>query len=566
MKKHMQHFPSLVIILTSIMVLGGCRTDFNTRALQGRAANNFLYEQFGQQFGGASYDANIGVYLVYNATTRTSGRPNPQTGNVGDGLGPVNPVGGGNTPPTQVPSNTGPVTPRGNGFSTGGTQQCMVRKFEIPQNGNNFYTRQFTNTGIARAIGQTQCHPDSQLAVSARGAYVTNTNGGNQITFYSMSLTGGTLIPRYMNMAGSIGAIDAGDTEYVVASVDRNGNGIHDHLVVIREAFTDRMGVAVPAPEYEVQIPNHDIVDLTIDENHGMLYIATRTSGYGKIIAYSLSDTDAFAQDSLLGMLQRTNNVFPANTFLRNGGFGQQGGLNMFGNQNVMGFDDGLGNSVFVTSANFDKIANFDGLTASLLKDGRIFVIEDLYGDSIAPEDRQAYEQQSGQFVSDEWEYLGTRSGFLGASVRNSANPYNLPSTFAQSFTDVEVGNNIFYALADQSIYYFMGDTSLLLNSGVPRSRQLLMGNLNTIDLNNQEQISLITSDQGVKVCHVYGGSFNCGPSSTADLSEENQSLILDGKIMPNTWTIDPGALPTNEDVVENPNDAQDPWTDEDNG
>ncbi|MCB0272974.1 MAG: hypothetical protein KDD46_08160 [Bdellovibrionales bacterium] len=515
-----------LILLTAT----GCKTDFNTRGMYGRAANHYLYDQLSQQYGGPSYDADIGVYLVYNSSSTSSGTPDP-TVTPGGGLGPVTPVGndGGTTPPGQVPSGTGVVTPVGGTFTGGGSANCMIRKFDIPKNGRNFYTNQFTNTGVARSIAQTQCSVDSQIAASARGVYVTKTGAENRMTYIPISVTGGTLGNLNMTLNGSIGKVDAGDSDYVVATVSRSGNGIYDTLVVIREIFSNRWGVKVPSYEYEVSIPNHNIVDVSIDENHGMLYIATTTSGHGKIIAYNISDSEAFNQDNLNALLMRSQGILPANTMLRSPqGFG-----------NTYGFDDGVGNSIFITTAIPKSIDNFDGLTASLTQDGRIYVIEDLYGDSVSAEDRARLEAQMGTAIEN-WDYLGTRSGYLGQTVKNTANPYTFPSGLPQRFNDVAIGQNVFYAIADSAIYYFMGDTSLVLNSGVPRFRNLLMGTLRTISINNQENVAMITSERGVKVCHVYGGSFNCGPQSTADLSEDAGAMILGGTVLPKTFTIDP--------------------------
>lgn len=532
--KKTQSYKSILILAIGVLSLTGCKTDFGNRNLYGRGPDHLLYNQLSQQFGGASYNADVGAYLVYNTTRPTSSPPqvNPSASAPGlDVVSPVDPNATGSTPADQIPGQGGVVTPYGSNFAgTGGMTNCAIRIFNIPEGGRNFITNSFAQTGVARTIGTPLCSPQSKIAVSARAVIVGGTGqNGNNIYYAPVSLNGGTLGHTEIPFSGTVGAIDAGDSQYFVASIAPDGR-TYDTLAVLREAYVDRLGRSVPDVEYEVQLVGHEITDLSIDENHGMLYIATTFQGnFGKIIAYNLSDSDAFAQDNLVNVLQRSQAIMPQNTFLRQP-FGQQ--------QSAYAFDDGLGNSIFIMGSPPKSISNFDGLTAALTADGRIYVIEDMYGDSVPQQTREQLEQQWGTSIGD-WDYLGSRSGYLWNSVRNTGSQHMFPGQLSQRYTDVAVGNNIFYAIGGDAVYYFMGDTGLILNSSVPRHRKFLMGNLNTISLNNQENIALITSQTGVKVCHVFGGNLNCGPSSNADLTEEANAAVLGGRIMPKTFTIE---------------------------
>ncbi|MCB1197988.1 MAG: hypothetical protein KDK51_06405 [Deltaproteobacteria bacterium] len=535
-------YTSAILLVIGTLSLTGCKTDLGTgRGLYGQGAGNAIYGQIDRQFGGASYDANIGIYLAYNTTSRTSGVQSVNPNLAGPGTSPVTPVGqtGGGTPYNQIPGQNSVVSQAGTNFGAGGTQPCMVRRFDIPKGGRNFYINQFTNTGAARSIAQVACSQDSRVALSARGVYVTRSGEmGRDITYIPLSIGGGTLGRMYMNLTGTVGVIDAGDTDYVVASLAKSGN-IFDTLVVMRESYQDRFGRMVPSVQYEVPLPGHNIVDLAIDEDHGMLYIATQFNGnFGKTIAYNISDSDAFAQDNLMSVIARSQSILPPNTYL---GLNSQM-RNPYGmGQSIYAFNDHTGNSIFITTAPPRRISNFDGLTATLTTDGRIFVIEDYYADSVPPETLKQIEEQTGAQYH-EWDYLGSKSGYLWTNVQNTSSPYTQPGGhIVQRFNDVAVGNNVFYAVGDNSVNYFMGDISLILNSNVPRQRNLSMGTLRYININNQENLAMIIGDNGVKICRINAGSLDCGPSSTADLFENN-APIVDGGIMPKTFTVDPGA------------------------
>ena len=521
--------------------LVGCRNDVGNRGLYGRSADHSLYGQLGRDFGGASYNADIGFYLAYNTTARRStGTPvatDLARNNTGPG-GTVTPVGNANnpngTPINEIPGQGNVVSQAGTGFGTGGTAACMLRKFEIPRDGRNFYTNQFTNTGVASAIQQFTCASDSHIAVSAKAAMVTKTGAdGRNLTYVPISIGGGTLGATHMRFDGTLGAIDAGDSDYIVAALARDD--VHfDTLVVMREAFKDRYGRTIPGIEYEAQLPGHEIVDLKIDENQGMLFIATRFQGnFGKIIAYNLSDADALRTDSLSSIVARSQGGLPANTYQRNP-YNQP-------NHAFHAFDAGQGNSVFTMTVPPKSMANFDGLTATLTADGRIFLIEDIHGANLSQNQRAQMEQYTGTSV-DPLAYYGSRSGFLWDNVKNTRTAQTSPGSFTQRYNDVAVGNNVFYAIADSSVYFSLGGRDNIVQSSVPRERNLLMGELTTISLNNQENLALITSRQGAKVCHVYGNSLNCGPSSSADLTERAGATILGGAIMPRTFNIEPGS------------------------
>lgn len=527
-------------MVLAVFAATGCRTDFDRRSMYGNTGMHNQFSQFGGPFGGATYDANIGIYLVYNTTSRSSGVPDPIGGPATGGVGGVGGAGGvatpfdggGATSPNEVPSAGGVVTPYGT-TAVGGVAPCVIRRFDVPQNGRGFVsTGQFSNTGMARTIGAFQCTPQSRIATTTKGVYITNTGAaGNLVTYVPLSLTGGTLGSFVLSFDGQIGVIDGGDSDYILAAYAQ-GSGKEDTMVVIREGSIDNLGRTRPEPLYEVQFPNHSIKDIVIDEDHGMAYIALEVpGGWGKIIAYNIADSDAFSQNHLSAILGRTMSVMPPNTLTRNP-------MQM----NNFGFDLGEGTSVFLTSSAPETIKNFDGLTAARVKDGRIFVIQDIYGADLDPTTREQF-QATGMSVEG-IDYMGTRSGYLWTTVQNSANQATFPGARPQ-YTDIAVGDNIFYALAGNSVYYFMGDSSMLLHSGVPRHRSLMMGALNTIEIDNQSNVALITSHRGVKVCHVNGGSLMCGPGSTADLTEEAGAMVLDGRMLPKTFTI------TNQNVLD---------------